>query len=258
MTPTRTGHSHNFPWPVHERISTRAKRIRVEVRRDGAVWLVIPQTTARQAAYAFLATRSDWISRTRQHALSAQPRLPIARPAWDGSGRMPLAGIQRGLRRQDSRIDRVRVRLSGSEDGDHQADIVVFAPPQASPTQLETALACTLREHARTVATRLLADEGARLHVSYRGPRIADQRSRWGSCAASGLISLNWRLVMAPPAVLRYVIVHELCHRVHANHSARFWRLLARQQPDYAAHKAWLREHGDGLHAFLARPRADS
>ncbi len=127
----------------------------------------------------------------------------------------------------------------------------VYAPPRSTPDTLERALRAALRERARVHATRLLDGEAARLGVTYLGPRIADQRSRWGSCAASGLISLNWRLVMAPEDVLRYVVVHELCHRVHADHSAHFWALVERQMPGWAQKRQWLRTGGTRLHAVL-------
>ena len=96
-------------------------------------------------------------------------------------------------------------------------------------------------------------EAAARLGLRYEGPRIADQRSLWGSCTPRGLISLNWRLILAPTDVFRYVVVHELCHIRHANHSARFWQLLERQLPDYASWRAWLRVNGARLQAVLPR-----
>ncbi len=72
---------------------------------------------------------------------------------------------------------------------------------------------------------------------------VRDQRSRWGSCGRNGHICLNWRLVLMPPAVRDYVILHELMHLRQMNHSAAFWRLVAAACPDYRAAQAWLRQH---------------
>ena len=75
---------------------------------------------------------------------------------------------------------------------------------------------------------------------------IKDQRRRWGSCSSrTGAVNLNWRLVMAPLEVLDYVVVHELSHLKHADHSPAFWAHVAQFVPDYKARRKWLREHGE-------------
>lgn len=82
---------------------------------------------------------------------------------------------------------------------------------------------------------------------SYNRITIRDQKTRWGSCSARGTLSFNWRLMLAPPAVLDYVVVHELCHLTHMNHSAAFWALVESVCPDYRTHRKWLKEHGAEL-----------
>jgi predicted metal-dependent hydrolase len=72
-------------------------------------------------------------------------------------------------------------------------------------------------------------------------------KTRWGSCTAQGNISLNCLLTLVPEAVMDYVIVHELCHRIEMNHSSRFWRLVETVLPDYKIQKQWLKEHGADL-----------
>jgi predicted metal-dependent hydrolase len=76
---------------------------------------------------------------------------------------------------------------------------------------------------------------------------VRNQRRRWGSCARGGHICLNWRLVRMPPWVRDYVMIHELMHLEHMNHSRSFWRLVARACPDYQAARRWLREHQELL-----------
>ena len=74
-----------------------------------------------------------------------------------------------------------------------------------------------------------------------------DQRSRWGSCSSKHNLNFNWKLILAPPQALDYVVVHELCHLHEFNHSPRFWRLVESQMPDYEAWKKWLKIHGSEL-----------
>lgn len=77
---------------------------------------------------------------------------------------------------------------------------------------------------------------------------IRDQKSRWGSCSQKGNLNFNWKLIMAPPQALDYVVVHELCHLHEFNHSPRFWALVAAQMPDYEVWKKWLKAHAADLY----------
>ena len=83
---------------------------------------------------------------------------------------------------------------------------------------------------------------------NYSKITIRDQKTRWGSCSASGTLSFSFRLMMAPPRVLDYVIVHELCHLTHMNHSKEFWNMVESILPDYKEHRKWLKENGHTLH----------
>jgi predicted metal-dependent hydrolase len=115
------------------------------------------------------------------------------------------------------------------------------------------------RSRARAAVTEALHRESARLGIDgWRRVRIADQRTRWGSCSARGTLSFSWRLVMAPSEVLDYVVVHELCHIRHLDHSRAFWQLVAEACPDHAQAKAWLRLHGAELLAYRATESTSS
>ena len=76
---------------------------------------------------------------------------------------------------------------------------------------------------------------------------IRDQKTRWGSCSGRGTLSFNWRLILAPPEILDYVVVHELCHLTHMNHSREFWDLVGSVIPDYKVRRKWLKENGHTL-----------
>lgn len=235
---------------VDERVSVRARCIRIEVRSPSEVRLTIPRSVPKGEARAFLLSRESWIREKileLKLKLAEHPERPSASLKWDGSDVLPLRGRDVTLRLFATRARKPMVRV-----GDRAMEL--FVPPAwlAQPSRLQRLVRDTLKREAMLDSQRMLVEEAERLSVGFSGPRIADQKTLWGSCTAQGRISLSWRLVMAPPAVLRYVAVHELCHVRHHDHGPRFWKLVARQMPDFETHRRWLREHGPHLHWFLA------
>ena len=106
----------------------------------------------------------------------------------------------------------------------------------------------------RTLARDRLA-EASDHYAGLLGRKVArltlrDTRSRWGSCSHDGALMYSWRLVMAPPPVLRYVAAHECAHMVEMNHAAAFWTVVARLYPGWQAERAWLRANGARLHSY--------
>ena len=87
--------------------------------------------------------------------------------------------------------------------------------------------------------------------VDYGRVTIRSQKTRWGSCSSRGNLNFNCLLLLTPPEVLDYVVVHELCHRKHMNHSPRFWAEVERVMPGYKAAKKWLRDNGTRLMGLL-------
>ena len=107
---------------------------------------------------------------------------------------------------------------------------------------------------ARELISTLAEEQAPRLGVAFERIRIGDQRTLWASCSARGTLSFSWRLVLAPPEVLDYVVVHELCHLRVPNHSHGFWTLVEGERPGWRNQRNWLREHGPELLAFRPGP----
>lgn len=122
------------------------------------------------------------------------------------------------------------------------------AKPHSELSEVQRmALEARYKEAARTYIPKRVAYYHAMTGGTYKRISIRGQKTRWGSCSSKGTLSFNWRLMLAPPAVLDYVVVHELCHLTHMNHSKAFWQDVESVCPDYRNLRKWLKEHGSEL-----------
>ena len=158
------------------------------------------------------------------------------RPVSEGS----LISVEGG--RLALRLHEGRVR---AEFGADELHLWLKAPGEEAEVRaaLKTVLAARALERIRD----RLAVYGPRIGGEFGRVAVRDQRSRWGSCSLKHNLNFNWKLIMAPPQVLDYVVIHELCHLHEFNHSARFWKLVSAQMPEYEAWKKWLKSHGEEL-----------
>ncbi len=209
------------------RRSDRARRVRITVETDGSVVVVLPRRAPERQAVAAVRELTPWIER-RLSELEAS-RAVIAQRA----GTLPFLGQSLALVPEPGRS---RVTRRGDT-------LKVPADPVAQRHALELWFR---RQAAVEVAARLDA-ACAEAGLSYGKLTIRAQKTRWASCSRSGAMSFNWRLLLAPPEILDYVVWHEVCHLSVMDHSPRYWALLARYRPDYAVQRAWLRRHGATL-----------
>ncbi len=202
----------------------RARRYLLRVRRDGVLRLTVPYGAAISGALTFAEQQGPWIERER----ARQDRR--AAPWRDGA-----SVFFRGSE------ERLRV------DGAH----VLLGHERIAMTAATIDLRGSVESHCRALAARELPPRCLELagHHGVRIDRVVvrNQRSRWGSCSPKGVIALNWRLVQMPPAGSDYVLLHELMHMRHHNHSRRFWREVEKVCPTWKDSERWLRKHGPDL-----------
>jgi predicted metal-dependent hydrolase len=206
-------------WGIRE--SRRARRLTVRVFHSGRVEVVVPARTSQLAVDRFIQRHRPWIERKRAEARrNAPPPEPFPPPTIE------LAGVGESW----------RLHVGGGKGRTH---ITVAGPGllqlsgDVSNTRgVQQALRSWLLKHAAGLfepRLRACADE---LGVTFRRIAVRRQRTRWGSCSVRGTISLNCCLLFQRPEVLRYLLVHELAHVKHMNHSARFWSLVGTHCPD--------------------------
>jgi predicted metal-dependent hydrolase len=209
------------------RRSDRAQRVRVTVDAVRGVEVVLPRRAPEREAAAAIRELRPWIERR-------VAELAGARAAVAARGdTVPYLGQTLALVTDPSRRSRVARR------GDA---LLVPAGPERMP-----ALERWYRRAARDEIEPRLERACELAGTSYSRLTIRGQRTRWASCSRSGAMSFNWRLLLAPEAVLDYVVWHEVCHLEVMDHSARFWRLLASRSPGYREQLRWLKLHGATL-----------
>lgn len=207
------------------RRSSRVRRVRVHVLAHGRVEVVLPSHVPARAAPAVVSELRPWIERRLEEA-----RLALARAA-PAAGTLPYLGETLRLVPQPGRT---RAHRRGER---------LFVPAGDARAAIER----FYRRAARVEVAARLDRATALAGVSYRDLSIRAQRTRWASCSASGHMSFNWRLMLAPESVLEYVIWHEVCHLEILDHSRRFWALLERRWPRYREDREWLRVNGATL-----------
>ena len=210
------------PIPVRLRRNPRARRLTLRLSRlDGQATLTVPARVSDAKALAFVQAQEGWL---RKQIAAAPERQETAL-----GGTLLFRGEPHEI------IPGKRVRC---------VDGQITAPDNPGPR-----LQAFLRVEARNAIAPLVDEYAARVRRPVNRLTLRDTRSRWGSCSGEGNLMFSWRLVMAPPIVLEYVVAHEVAHLVEMNHSDAFWQVVADLMPDYKLHRGWLREHGAKLHA---------
>ncbi len=212
------------------RRSRRATRARMIVHPWDGVEVVLPASAPASDAERMVRSHSAWLLAR----IAERPAIPP--PLRDGT-EVPWRGERVVLR---VRRGRGAARLEGGE-------LTIAASDPADPVAVGRALERAARAEARRLLELEVAETAAELDVRPTALAVRDPRTRWGSATSQGRLSFSWRLVLAPPAVLRYVAVHEVCHLVEPNHQRPFWALVEQLMPDYREHRLWLRRNGTTL-----------
>jgi predicted metal-dependent hydrolase len=211
--------------PYTVRRSSRARRVRVNVHAHTGVEVVLPTRAPERAAAAAVSELRPWIESRLREAQQVLERIAAR------AGTVPYLGDTLELVPQPGRQ---RVHRDGAR----------LLVPDGDP---RPALERYYRRAARAEIEPRLDLAAARAGTPYTGLDIRAQRTRWASCSATGHMSFNWRLLLAPERVLEYVVWHEVCHLQIHDHSARFWSLVERHWPGYREDRTWLRRHGATL-----------
>jgi predicted metal-dependent hydrolase len=208
--------------------NARARRYLLRLRPDGTARVTIPRGGSQAEARAFVERHHGWLAEQLQKQ-QARPRHPAT---WNVGSEIWLRGEA--------------VRIESVAPGK-----ISFGTETLAVKDAAADLRPAIEKFMRLLATRELPPRVRELAAqnifSVQRVTVRNQKSRWGSCSRRGTISLNWRLIQTPEFVRDYIILHELAHLRHMNHSERFWSEVKRLCPDYRTAEKWLKTHRDFL-----------
>ena len=212
----------------------RARRLTLRIDAGGrGLRITVPPGLARGEVERFLDRHQGWLE-TR---LAKLPDRPQVRPGV----KMPLRGVPHLIVHEPGK----RGTVSVGEEGGKPALIV-----HGERLHLPRRLADFLKREARRDIEALVARHTATVGRKAKAVRFRDTSSRWGSCTSEGTLSFSWRIMMAPPAVIDYLVAHEVAHLREMNHGPKFWALCKELCPRTEEARAWLKRNGGALQAI--------
>jgi len=208
--------------------SANARSYRLTLGRDGVATATIPARGSQREAERFVEQNREWLERARLR----QSRRPRAAVVWTVGTQLLWRGG----------FEQIRPAAAGEKPAVSLGSDVFRV--QRLEGDLKPALESRFLRIAKVELSARAWELAAQTRMNVTRVSVRDQRSRWGSCTAAGVISLNWRLILTPESVRDYIIFHELMHLKEMNHSPRFWACVEEVCPSWRESEAWIKRNG--------------
>ncbi len=228
-----------IPYTIAE--SKRSSYLRLEMGFQG-LKVVKPVRVSLREVERLLETKRNWILKHYQRFQAGQAAQP--QRFWKTGESLLYRGQSYPLRFFNHPQEQLHIALQ-------QGEFHIFLNPHWSAVErktfLEQAFRLWFKQKAEVVIRERLAYFCRRSGFTFNTLRIKEQKTRWGSCSHKGNLNFNWKLLMAPPWILDYIVIHEICHLKYLNHSRDFWQLVEQYMPNYREAEAWLKKNGNKL-----------
>jgi len=217
------------PPEISEIIRSNRRSLSLEVKPDGRLIVRAPQSATQAQINAIVTKKAAWIQKAKAKlALKYSELKPKTffpgEHFWYLGNQYPLQLTER---------QRPPLELDG-----------VFLLSRSAQTRAKQVFIDWYRQETRTITQELIHHYLQQYPFKVNQVRITSARTRWGSCSGAANLNFTYRLCMAPLDVIEYVVVHELAHLKHRNHSKDFWSAVATIKPDYPNARMWLKQHG--------------
>lgn len=220
--------------PYTLRRSSRARWVSGWIRPETGLVVTLPLNASLEQAEVFLRKHQRWVVRQLDRLARLSEQLP---KSWPYGTSLLYHGEAHTVEVRQARAGHVERALG---------QLVVHAP-SANIEGAKRVLQRWLKREAEAVLGERVQALGAQMGLQPKRIYVRNLRWRWGSCWPGGSLSFNYRLIMAPPSVLDYVVIHELAHLAERNHSTRFWSIVTEHFPDHKTPRTWLRTFGGWL-----------
>ncbi len=237
--------SHSDDYQI--RHSARAKRARIIVSAD-KVEVVVPLRMSVKQVQQFVQEKQEWVTSARSKVRAHVANIASFAPdSYQQGAMVPFQGEKYPLQIKSTDNQQITIEFN--------LEFVVNVPGSLGKKltvielseQIRLALMAWMRQMADQQVCKYTQKYQALYQLQARSVSVKTQKSRWGSCGIHNDIYLNWLLILAPKAVFEYVVIHEICHLQHRNHSAVFWGLVAKHCPEYHKQRHWLKQNGASL-----------
>lgn len=213
----------------------RSRSIKIKIEPSGEVVVVTPKRVHPHSVESFVQQQAAWIE---QHLAKINQK----KASSETDSTIALFGkVYQKQVVANPTISR------GVSVGSKQL-IINIPSPELKTTDLKTKVQTYITRFLKNTAEQYIVPRthqlGKHMGISFGTITLRQQKSRWGSCSSQGNLNFNWRLIHAPTEVIDYVIIHELAHRHHMDHSTAFWNLVSQYDPAYQQHRGWLKRQG--------------
>jgi predicted metal-dependent hydrolase len=230
--------SNGCTYPYQIMPSLRAKRLTIRFSVANELMLVLPRGMQVSLAHDFLQKKRAWVE--KQIKKSATKAVINSKPS----------SLHLKMLHEQWSVSYVTEKQDSVEYCEHANNRLLISGNIHSDLLIEKVIGLFLKNKATLFFTQMLCDIAVQQGFEYSGLTVRGQKTRWGSCSNRKKINLNYKLLFMPEEVARYVFIHELCHTIEMNHSAQFWALVKKYDPNYQQHQHYLKQHGDIIRYF--------
>lgn len=217
---------------------SKRKRTVLSIEPSGFVKVKAPKGANEEALVKAIEDRAEWILQQLAHLekLTAPAADPAKKAIMEGELFLYRGTAYPITINEDPAAEKCRVEFNGKQ--------LTVSTAKLEEQAVRDALQRFYIRECRQILLKRIALYQPNFKVKPSSVEVKDTPTKWGQCSSERKMIFNWKLVMAPPEVLDYVVVHEMCHLVHMNHDRSFWRLVGKLMPDHAEHSLWLERHG--------------